>query len=176
MTDTLTAANEAQVVADRLRSGARATNEISEQFVSALAGLKKAGNLTETCRAYKALKDAYEFLDSERKEVYKTLEEMSRAVIPEMLEAAEVSTITLDYGDGLKYRFGKNQRLTASVLDKEEAMKWLTVNGGAGLIQPTINSSSLSSFAKEFVATEGKDLPGDIFKVGTMIVTSITRA
>lgn len=176
MTDVSPTVIGAQIVADRLRAGARATQEISQQFVHSLAELKKAGNLTETCRAYKALKDAYEFLDSERKEVYKTLEEMSRSVIPEMLEEAEVSNITLDYGDGLKYRFGKNQRLTASVLDKDAAMAWLTANGGEGLIQPTINSSSLSSFAKEYVGTQGKDLPADVFKVGTMIVTSITKA
>lgn len=176
MTSISSTAIGAQIVADRLRAGARATQEIGQQFVATLDALKKEGNLTETCRAYKALKDAYEFLDSERKEVYKTLEEMSRAVIPEMLETAEVSNITLDYGEGLKYRFGKNQRLTASVLDKEAAMDWLPKNGGEGLIQPTINSSSLSSFAKEFVATKGKDLPSDIFKVGTMTVTSITKA
>lgn len=173
MTDTAEQAHPGEIVADRLRAGARILADLQRLLDN---DLKAATELNSACRGYKDLKDAYEWFDRERKAVFAKLEQMSRETIPALLEEAEVSNITLDYGEGLRYRFGKNQRLSASMLDKDAGMAWLRENGGGDLIQPTVNSSALSSFAKEFVATQGKDLPDDVFKVGTLTVTSVTKA
>lgn len=164
------------IVTQRLQAGAAALREINAGMEEAISALRKTGDLPEVCRSYKGMNDAYEALDVQRKALYEKLEGMSRGTIPEMLTEEGVSNITLEYGDGLKYRFGKNQRLSCSMPDKDGGMDWLRANGGEGLIKPTVNASQLSSFAKEYAATQGKDLPTDFFKTSTMVYTSITKA
>ena len=52
------------------------------------------------------------------------------------------------------------------MLDKDKGMAWLRETGNGGLIIPTVNAGTLSSFAKgETLA--GHPLPSDIFKIGT---------
>lgn len=168
---TIDAAN----MAERMNGARRAFSEMEGQMVEVIANLRKS-ELPVACRAYKDMNDAYEAMNDVRKKIFEHLESISRATIPEMLEEADVSNITLDYGDGLKYRFGKNQRLSVSMPDKEGGMAWLTGNGGEALIKPTVNAAQLTSFAKEFGKTTGKDLPVDFFKTSTLIYTSITKA
>jgi len=172
MSDTVTP----DLVSARLNAGSAALREINAGMEEAIAILRKSGDLPEVCRAYKAMQDAYDALDVQRKALYEKLEGMSRGTIPEMLTEEGVSNITLEYGDGLKYRFGKNQRMSCSMPDKVGGMDWLRTNGGEGLIQETVNSSSLSAFAKDYVTQHGKDLPDDYFRVSTLIYTSITKA
>lgn len=162
-------------IAERLRNGARALEEINGLLPDVLKAMRR-GELTDACRGYKALDDAYDWFDTERKKIYASIEEVSRQIIPEMLDENDVSNITLDYGEGLKYRFGKNQRLSCSMPDKEGGMDWLRENGGAGLIQLTVNASSLSSFAKDYAKEKGMDLPPEHFRLSTMVYTSVTKA
>lgn len=162
-------------VAQRVRNGAAALEQINSEFDEAVKALR-AGQLTEACRGYKSLKDAYDWFDAERKKIYEKLEGISRATIPEMLEEEDVSNVTLDYGEGLKYRFGKTQRVSCSMPDKEGGMAWLRENGGEGLIQETVNASSLSSFAKDYSKEKGADLPPEFFKTTSMVYTSVTKA
>lgn len=68
-----------------------------------------------------------------------------------------------------------SRRFSASMLDKETGLQWLRDNGHEGLIQPTVNSSTLAAFAKDMQENQGKDLPVEIFKVGTIPYTSITK-
>src|SRR5690606_19992968 len=173
MTDISEQAHPGAYVADRLRAGARVLAEIKAIFDADIAGMD---DLNAACRGYKDVKDAYDWFDRERKDLFAKLEQVSRETIPSLLEEEGVSSLTLDYGEGIKYRFTKNQRLSASMLDKDAGMEWLRSHGGGDLIQPTVNSSALSSFAKEYVGTSGKDLPEDVFKVSTLIVTSVTKA
>ena len=119
--------------------------------------------------------DAYEAMDKARKTIYADLEGMSRETIPEMLAEAGVTNITVQIED-LNYRFGKSQRVSVSMLDKDAGMDWLKANGGEGLIKPTVNAAQLSSFAKEFLKTKGMDLPLETFKTSSMTYTSITKA
>lgn len=172
MTDTI----NPTTVAQRLQAGAAALREINAGMEEAISALRKTGDLPDVCRNYKAMNDAYEALDVQRKALYEKLEGMSRGTIPEMLVEEGVSNITLEYADGLKYRFGKSQRMSCSMPDKDGGMDWLKANGGEGLIKPTVNASQLSSFAKEYLATQGKDLPADFFKTSTMVYTSVTKA
>lgn len=68
-----------------------------------------------------------------------------------------------------------SRRFSASMLDKDAGLNWLRKNGHEGLIQETVNSSTLSAFAKDMQENQGKDLPVEIFKVGTKPYTSITK-
>jgi hypothetical protein len=110
------------------------------------------------------------------KEAREALSEMedllSTRDIPDLFHDLKVKTTTIE-GVGrvtVSYRFG------CSMLDKEQGMEWLRSNGHEGLIQPTVNSSTLAAFAKNMIEQEGKDLPDDIFKTSQSPYTSITKA
>lgn len=110
------------------------------------------------------------------KEAREALSEMedllSTRDIPDLFQSLKVKTTTIE-GVGritVAYRFG------CSMLDKEQGMEWLKANGHGGLIQPTVNSSTLAAFAKNMIEQEGKDLPDDIFKTSQSPYTSITKA
>lgn len=109
------------------------------------------------------------------KECRKALDEMEDLLsvrdIPDLFKMLKVKTMTLE-GIG---RTTVSYRFSCSMLDKEQGMDWLKSNGHGGLIQPTINSSTLAAFAKNMIEVEGKDLPDDIFKTSTNPYTSITK-
>lgn len=172
MTEQLTAST----VAARLHGAHRAFREIEEQMTQVIATMRKSGKLSQACRDYKAMVDAYDAMDEVRKALFAHLESISRQTIPEMLSEEEVPNITLEFEGGLKYRFGKNRRISISVLNKEAAFEWLKANGGEDLIQPTVNSSALTSFGKEFTKEKGIDLPMETFKTNEMVYTQITKA
>lgn len=138
----------------------------------AIIKLQSAQNLEEMCRLYYKATEAYDDLDKQRKLLNAKLEHMSRTVIPELLDAKKVKNITLD---DLRVRFSKNVRISASIADKPAAYQWLRDNGHGDLVTETVNASSLSSFAKEYVTETQQDLP-ECFKVSTMIYVSATKA
>jgi len=165
-------------IATRLNNARNGLNDLNEQMRGVIERMRKSGDLPETCRGYKEMNDAYEAMNNVRKELFEQLEGVSRATIPEMLAEQKVPNITVTYHDGLNYRFGKNQRVSVSIVEgqKELAYDWLRANGGEALIQPTVNSSKLASFAKEVAKEKGMDLPLDKFKTSSMVYTSITKA
>ena len=96
---------------------------------------------------------------------------LSYEILPTLFTNQGVKTITLpDVG-----RVTVNVRWTASMLDKDNGLAWLRDTGNGGLIIPTVNAGTLSSFAKgETLA--GHPLPSDIFKIGTAQHISITKS
>lgn len=52
---------------------------------------------------------------------------------------------------------------------------WLRATGNGGLIQETVNASSLSAFTKDMVENEGKQPPGEIFNVKPALSASMTK-
>lgn len=162
-------------IAERLRGAKNAFSQITSDLTVAIDDMRKDGDLPEVCRAYKEIADTYEGMDKQRKEIYALVERMSRETIPELLADAQVTNITVEYGD-LRYRFGKTQRVSVSMPDKIGGMEWLRKNGGEGLIQETVNASSLSSFAKDLLKSQGRDMPPEMFTTSTLIYTSVTKA
>lgn len=134
---------------------------------------RSSQNLEEMCRLYYLATEAYDELDKQRKLLNAKLEHMSRTVIPELLDAKKVKNITLD---DIRIRFSKNTRLTASITYKPAAYKWLRDNGHGDLVTETVNASSLSSFAKDYIVEQQHDLPDTAFKISTLIYTSATKA
>jgi hypothetical protein len=57
---------------------------------------------------------------------------------------------------------------------KEIGIEWLRSNNAEDLIQETVNSQSLSRFAKDLIE-EGRELPEDIFNVAIIPNTSRTK-
>lgn len=119
-------------------------------------------------------RDQYEELDDCRKEIYALLETLSKGILPEMMAENKTKTITLD---NVRKRFTVSHRLTCSMLEgmKEAGIAWLQGNGGSAIPQLTVNSQTLSSFAKARIEKEGLDMPSDIFKVSTVDNISATK-
>jgi hypothetical protein len=57
---------------------------------------------------------------------------------------------------------------------KEAAYKWLELTGNEGLIQETVNSSTLSAFAKSEMS-EARELPAALFNTHVGMNTSVTK-
>lgn len=136
----------------------------------------RKGKLPEALRLWYEISQQYEELDKARKELYAQIEQMSRATLPEMLDESDVKTITLELDGGRKVRFTKNARVSCSMVDKEGGMNWLRESGNEALIQETVNSSTLSAFAKQYIEDEGRDLPPEMFKMSTLNYISATKA
>ena len=99
-------------------------------------------------------------------------EDLSRRSVPEVMKEQGIKTINIeDVG-----RVTVSYRFSCSMLDKEAGLAWLRANGHEGIIIETVNSSTLSAFAKQLLEENGVDMPDNIFKVGTSPFTSITKA
>ncbi len=115
------------------------------------------------------------------KEARKTLEQMSdhlsRVVIPDTIKSLRERT-----GEKPPFniegvgRVTVSYRFSCTMTDKPAGLDWLRANGHEGLIQETVNSSTLSAFGKDMLENQGKELPEEIFKTSTSPYTSITKA
>lgn len=119
---------------------------------------------------------AVERIKAAREALHDMADYMSRVTIPDVVAAVKERT-----GEKPPFniegvgRVSVAYRFSASIIDKEKGLEWLRGNGHGGLIQETVNSSTLSAFAKDMLENQGIELPPDIFKVGTSPYTSITK-
>jgi hypothetical protein len=150
----------------------RAVIEGQEAFDKAHA----TGNPDDVARLYIRVKDEYERLDEARKAMLAVIERTSRHVIPEMMLERKIRTITLD---DIKRRVGVSTRINCAIIPekKAEAFDWLRdpQQQAAELIQETVNSGTLSSFARQRVEDLGLEMPDDKFKMSSMQLTSVTK-
>ena len=121
---------------------------------------------------YDQVRKATDQIKEAREALSKMEETLSRETVPDFMRKAGVKTTTVE-GVG---RVTISHRFSCSMLDKERGILWLKEQGHAGMVQETVNSSSLGAFAKEMITGKGKELPGDIFKTSTSPHTSITKA
>lgn len=127
----------------------------------------------EIIRHYNDLRIANETIKEARQALDELAEKFSREYVPEAMRANKVKTLTLE-GIG---RITISARWSASILEgkKPEAFQWLREDGNGGIIQETVNSGTLSSFAKAKFEDKGQELPAHLFKTGQMTFTSITK-
>lgn len=128
--------------------------------------------LNDLLRFYKAIKESHDELDALRKELNKLIEISKSVVIPELMLETGVKTITLD---DIKRRFTVSSRITCSILDAVAGFEWLRSQGQGDLIRETVNSGTLSSYAKQYLEETGAQLPPDIFKTNVQTITSMTK-
>lgn len=159
---------------DRMSNAARALSEIDAQIAALVADIKKLP-IEEAFIQYHHLKSAYERIDNVRKAMGEKVDDLKNRALPEMLTDKKINTISVEIEPGLSYRFSKSLRWSCSMTDKIAGPQWLRDNGHEGLITETVNSSSLSSFAKQYIQEQGMDLPEAIFKVSTMNFISGTK-
>lgn len=104
------------------------------------------------------------------KSLYKEVKELR---FPAVLEVAQLDNVPLSEG----WRVGVSHNWRASVVpgQKEAAFAYLQEIGKGDLIQPTLNASTLSAFARQTVEQDNKELPADLFNVAQVPNTSVTK-
>jgi len=117
------------------------------------------------------MREAASIIKEARTAISDMEEKMSRETVPETMRAHGVKTITV-IGVG---RVTISHRFSCSMLDKESGITWLKDTGNGGIVQETVNSSTLSAFAKDLIQNHGKELPNNLFKTSINPFTSITK-
>ena len=131
------------------------------------------GDHIEVIRHYDHIRKATAQIKEARKALDEIEEKFSREFVPDVMRKHDVRNITIE-GVG---RVQISNKYSASIADKPKGYQWLMDNGHGALITETVNSSTLSAFAKNYMEEQGKELsPDDGFKVSTMTYTSITKA
>jgi hypothetical protein len=157
---------------DHIRAATSRVEAFNDQFQNWLQHEEPSADLQVTLVTYFKVRDALDALEGQMKIAAALVESMSRRVIPDRMRQSDTKTISLA---SVQRRFTVTARMSASIIDKPRGHLWLSDNGHGDLIQPTVNASSLSSFAKAYLNEKGEDLPAEIFKVSTMEYTSVTK-
>jgi hypothetical protein len=118
------------------------------------------------------MKEGYKAVDGARKRVYHVVDMVEKYLMPKVMEDNDLDMIRVPE---IARSFSLRNQLSASMIDKDEAMKWLRKEGHGDLIQETVNSSTLSSFIKSLIIDEGIDPPEEYFKVSQYKTTGINK-
>lgn len=130
-----------------------------------------SGNHVDIIKHFNSVRIGAELIKEAREAISEISDQLSREIVPDAMRRADVKTITVE-GVG---RVTVSYRFSCTMVDKGLGIDWLRKSGNGGIIQETVNSSTLSAFAKNMLEVEGKELPDDLFKVGTSPFTSITK-
>jgi hypothetical protein len=92
--------------------------------------------------------------------------------VPTSMEISGVTNVPLAEG----FRVGTSSRLWVAVKPgaKEPAFAWLKENGLGDLIQPAVNTQTLSAAVKEQLEETNVEPPPDLFNVTLTQTTSVT--
>lgn len=134
-----------------------------------VAALK--GDHITAIKHYVAVREAVKQIKTAREALDDIEDQLSKQQIPDIMRAAGVKNVKLE-GIGT---VGISHRFSCSMIDKDAGFQYLRDNGHGGLITETVNSSSLSAFAKSLLEDDGVELPPEVFKVGTQAYTSIRK-
>ena len=134
--------------------------------------VKKGASAAVLARHYIKVKEFRDSFEEISKALTFERDRLAYTLIPAAFEAEGSKTVTLSEG----YRITITPFVRASVKEdmRQHARDWLIKNGHGDLISETINASTLSAFAKE-LASEGKELPDDIFSINFGRNTSVTK-
>ena len=143
-----------------------------EILVKTTNALVKSGNAAKLAAHYVRVKQYRDAAESVLSALSLERDRLAYELVPKVFDSEEATTITLEMG----YRVTLSSFLRATInQDKRDlAHKWLRKHGHGDAIIETVNSSTLSSLAKELMA-ENRELPEDIFSVHVGRNTSVTK-
>jgi hypothetical protein len=118
------------------------------------------------------VKEAHARMDAVAKALYKVKDFLDKVVVPFKMDAAGTDMVRIPE---LARSFSKQNRMSASFVDKEAGFQWLRENGHGDMIQETVNAGTLAAFVRSLIIEEGVDPPEDVVKVSTYNTTSITK-
>lgn len=153
----------------------------TEQIVGAIRldteTVLNTGDPIEVVKHFDILRIAQDRIKTARKALEEITDALSMDQIPTLFTNRSLKTINIE-GVG---RCTVSYRWSASILDdpkkgKQRGHDWLKANGYGDIIKPTVNAQTLAATAKELFQNEEKDLPPELFKVGQVPYTSITKS
>jgi hypothetical protein len=122
-------------------------------------------------RHFADMREVMDRIKTAREALQEMTDALSAVHVPDIMREVGIKTINVE-GVG---RVTVSHRYSCSILDKPKGFEWLRDNDAGALVQETVNSSALASYAKRRLEEDGMDMPPDIFKVGTNPYTSITK-
>lgn len=128
-------------------------------------------NLSEGLIGYYRISEEYKGVDDVRKEIWKRLERLDKGTLPDAFESEGVDKVRVPQ---IERSFYVLPKMSASMVDKEEAMAWLRERGADALITETVNASTLSSYVKDLLENEGID-PPECIKVSSYRKTGASK-
>lgn len=157
---------------DYLRRVTQGMTKAAAMIQDDTAAVIAAQDHIEVIKHFNTVRIAVELVKEAKKGLEAIEEKLSREDVPTVMRSNSIKNIYIeDVG-----RVQLNNRYSCSITDKEKGYAWLRANEAGSLITETVNSSTLSSFAKHYMEDEGRELPADEgFKVSTMTFTSITK-
>ena len=151
----------------------KVASEIREDTDAVIA----TGDHVAIIKHFNQVRIAAEQIKEAREAINDISDNLSRVVIPDTIanlkeRTGEKPPFNIE-GVG---RVSVAYRFSCSMLDKDQGINWLKSEGHGGIVQETVNSSTLAAFAKDMLENQGYELPPGIFKIGTSPYTSITKA
>lgn len=156
-------------VDDLTRELSFAAEQLEKELVAMREGPVSAA---DAARAYYSVKTSYEDLDKKRKSVYRSKDFLEKAIVPEKMEKDGTDMVRIP---DLARSFSLQQRMSATMVDKDVAFEWLRANGNGDLIQPTVNASSLTALCRNLMTEEGIDPPEDAVKISTYHAIGVNK-
>lgn len=155
--------------------------EIASGLSASVLELKKAvdklrddpqANPATAAKVLFAVKDAHAQLDAAVKQLYAVRDFLDKVIVPTKMDEAGVDMVRVPE---LARSFSKQNKMSASFLDKEKGFEWLRSIGQGDIIQETVNAGTLASFCRNMILEEGIEPPDDVVKVSTYSTTSINK-
>jgi hypothetical protein len=121
-------------------------------------------------RLYVEVRGLYDAMEEMNKKISDLKRQMAEEIIPKAFDDSGITTITLK--EGLRVTISALVR--ASTRDMEAGIAWMKKHGYKDIVRETINASTLSALARD-LATQGKELPEQLFNVYVGTNTSVTK-
>lgn len=129
-------------------------------------------NAAVAARVLFVLKEAYAQLDAATKQLYAIRDLLDKTIVPTKMDAEGVDMVRVPE---IARSFSKQNKMSASLIDKEKGFEWLRSIGQGDIIQETVNAGTLAAFVRNMIIEEGVDPPEDVVKVNTYNTTGINR-
>lgn len=128
--------------------------------------------LADVATFFFLLKERYETLDKAVKRLYHVKNRIDKGILPAKMEHAGTDMIRVPE---IARSFSKQEKMSASMADKEATFQWLRDIGQEELIQETVNSGTLASFCRRLMLDEGIEPPEDAVRLTTYYTTGINK-
>lgn len=141
-----------------------------QRFVSMETREAPGWTLSQLITRFAEVRNLHARLKEIAADVNQLADHLSMELVPEAMRAAGFTTVNHQVG-----RVTIGTRVSASMLDREQAMQWLRDNELGSLIIETVNAQTLGAQAKDMLE-KGEELPAEVFKTTVKPYTSITAA
>lgn len=145
------------------------TGEFTRDKIESLGGKMQTADYV---RLQDQLNRLIDSLGESKSALQKTYDWLREGKLPEIMESQELEGLRVE-GVG-RVHLQPDVRISIKADSKVQAYEWLGDNGHGGIIQETVNSSSLKAFYKGELK-KGNELPADLFNISLFTRAVITR-